>query len=42
MDENNAELMTEDIRTAVEEAKEKIIAGEITVHDYEADGACPY
>jgi basic membrane protein A len=40
-DENNAELLTEEMRTAMEEAKAKIIAGEISVHDYETDQSCP-
>jgi len=40
-DENNAELLTEEIRAAMEEAKAKIVSGEITVHNYEDDGNCP-
>ncbi|WP_439648296.1 BMP family lipoprotein [Acuticoccus kalidii] len=40
-DENNADLLTEDIRAAMEEAKAKIVAGEITVHNYEDDQSCP-
>ncbi len=40
-DENNADLLTPEIRAAMEEAKAKIIAGEITVHDYETDQSCP-
>lgn len=40
-DENNAELMTEEIRAALEEAKAKIISGEIEVHNYEETGSCP-
>jgi basic membrane protein A len=41
MDENNAELVTEDMTAAVEEAKAGIIAGEIEVHDYSSDDTCP-
>ncbi|MFQ8432252.1 BMP family lipoprotein [Amaricoccus sp. W119] len=40
-DEHNAELLTEEMLAAAEGAKEKIIAGEIEVHDYSTDGACP-
>ena len=29
------------MKAAVEDAKAKIISGEIEVHDYTADGACP-
>ena len=41
MDENNAELVSEEMSAAAEEAKAKIIAGEITVHDYTSDDSCP-
>jgi basic membrane protein A len=41
VDENNAELITDEMKAAAEEAKAKIIAGEIQVHDYTTDGACP-
>jgi basic membrane protein A len=41
MDENNAELVTEEMVAAVEEAKQKIISGEIVVHDYLTDNSCP-
>jgi len=42
MDDNNADLMTADMRAAVERAKEGIVSGGIAVHDYEEDGSCPY
>ena len=42
MDDNNKDLVTEDMMKAVEEAKAKIIAGDIEVHDYMSDNACPY
>ncbi|MCB1427048.1 MAG: BMP family ABC transporter substrate-binding protein [Zhengella sp.] len=42
MDENNKDLVTEDMLKAVEDAKAKIIAGEIQVHDYMSDESCPY
>ncbi len=41
LDENNAELVTEEMKAAVDAAAEKIIAGEIEVHDYSADDSCP-
>ena len=42
MDENNASLVSEDMKAAVEKAKAGIIDGSITVHDYMSDNACPY
>ncbi|MFW2588813.1 BMP family lipoprotein [Sagittula sp. SSi028] len=41
MDENNADLVTEEMTAAVEEAKQKIIAGEIEVVSYYANDSCP-
>jgi basic membrane protein A len=41
MDENNADLVSDEMVAAVEEAKAQIIAGEISVHDYTTDGSCP-
>ena len=41
MDENNADLVTEEMTAALEEAKAKIISGEIEVHDYTSDDSCP-
>ncbi|MCI2394963.1 BMP family ABC transporter substrate-binding protein [Aliiroseovarius sediminis] len=41
MDEHNADLITDEMKAAVEEATAKIIAGEITVHDYTSDDSCP-
>lgn len=41
MDENNAALVTPEMKAAVEAAAEKIKSGEIQVHDYMADNACP-
>ncbi|WP_179378272.1 BMP family lipoprotein [Jannaschia marina] len=41
MDENNAELVSEEMVAAVEEAKAQIIAGEIEVHDFTSDSSCP-
>ncbi len=41
VDDNNADLITDEMTAAVEEAKAKIIAGEIEVHDYSSDDSCP-
>ena len=41
MDENNASLVTPEMQEAVDEARQKIIAGEIEVHDYLTDNTCP-
>ncbi|QQR38589.1 BMP family lipoprotein [Devosia rhizoryzae] len=40
-DDNNASLITDEMKTAVEAAKAQIIAGELEVHDYRTDQACP-
>jgi basic membrane protein A and related proteins len=41
LDENNADLITEEMKAAAEAARAAIISGEIKVHDYTLDGACP-
>ncbi len=41
LDEFNEALITDEMKAAAEEARAKIIAGEIVVHDYTTDGACP-
>ena len=41
LDEHNEALVTPAMRSAAEDAVERIVAGEIEVHDYVADGACP-
>jgi basic membrane protein A len=41
MDENNAPLVSAEMQAAVEDAKAKIISGEIAVHDYMSDDSCP-
>lgn len=41
LDEHNADLISDEMQAAVEEAREAIIAGEIEVHDYREDGSCP-
>ena len=41
MDENNAKLVTPEMKAAVDAAAEKIKSGEIKVHDYMTDNSCP-
>ena len=41
MDENNAELVSDEMKAAVEEARQKIIDGEIEVASYYANDSCP-
>ncbi|MCA0963612.1 BMP family lipoprotein [Salipiger bermudensis] len=41
LDDNNEALITEEMKTAVDEAREQIIAGEVAVHDYSSDDSCP-
>ena len=41
LDENNQDLVSEEMKVAVEEAKAQIVSGEIEVHDYSSDDSCP-
>ncbi|WP_163847266.1 BMP family lipoprotein [Pseudooceanicola aestuarii] len=41
MDEHNADLVSDEMTAQVDEAKAKIAAGEIEVHDYTSDNTCP-
>jgi basic membrane protein A len=41
LDDNNAELVNDEMKAKVEEATQKIISGEIEVHDYMSDQSCP-
>jgi basic membrane protein A and related proteins len=41
LDENNADLVTAEMKEAVDAAREQIIAGDIVVHDYASDDSCP-
>lgn len=41
LDEHNEDLITPEMREAVEAAEQAIIAGDVVVHDYTTDGACP-
>jgi basic membrane protein A len=42
LDENNASLVTSDIKAAVEKARKDILSGKIKVHNYETTSSCPY
>ncbi len=41
LDDNNASLISADMKAAVDKAKADIIAGTIKVHDYMSDNSCP-
>jgi len=41
LDEFNAELVSEEMKAAVDAAAAQIAAGELSVHDYMSDNACP-
>ena len=41
LDDHNAPLVSDEMKAAVDEAKAKIEAGEIAVHDYMSDETCP-
>jgi len=41
MDDNNAKLVTPEMKAAVDAAAEKIKSGDIKVHDYSTDNTCP-
>jgi len=41
VDENNAELISDDMIAAVEDAKAKIISGDLEVVSYYANDSCP-
>ena len=41
MDEYNAALVSDEMKTAVDAAAAKIASGELKVHDYMADDSCP-
>ena len=42
LDDNNASLITADMKDAVEAARADILSGKVTVHDYMSDSNCPY
>ncbi|WP_320143571.1 BMP family ABC transporter substrate-binding protein [uncultured Cohaesibacter sp.] len=41
-DDYNKDLITTDMRAAVDQASKEIIDGKIVVHDYRADNSCPF
>lgn len=41
VDDYNKDLITPEMKAAAEEARQKIIDGEIKVHDYTTDNSCP-
>ena len=41
MDDNNAALVTPEMKAAVDTAADKIKSGELVVHDYRTDNMCP-
>ncbi len=41
-DEYNKPLITEEMKSAVEQAKTDIISGKVEVHDYMVDSTCPF
>ncbi|WP_116653260.1 BMP family lipoprotein [Pelagibacterium sediminicola] len=40
-DENNADLITDEMRATIEDITAKIVSGEIVVHDSRTDNTCP-
>ncbi len=41
LDDNNASLVSDDMKAAVDAAAAKIASGELAVHDYMSDDSCP-
>ncbi len=41
VDEHNEALISDEMKAAVEDAKAKIVSGEIAVHEYTSDDSCP-
>jgi basic membrane protein A len=42
LDEHNAAIVSNEMKAEIEALREKIIAGEISVHDYMSDSTCTY
>ena len=42
LDDNNASLITAEIKSAVAAARADILSGKVSVHDYMSDSNCPY
>lgn len=41
LDENNAKLVTDDMKSMIEAASTDIVSGKVAVHDYRSDQTCP-
>ena len=42
LDDNNASLVSADMKAAIEQARADILSGKVTVHNFESDSNCPY
>ena len=42
LDDNNASLVSAEMKAAVEAAKADIVSGKLVIHDYMSDNDCPY
>ncbi len=42
LDEHNAKLVTDDMKSKIDAAGKAIIDGKVAVHDYQSDSACPF
>ena len=42
LDDNNASLVSADMKAAIEKARADILSGKVTVHNFESDSNCPY
>ena len=41
-DDNNASLVSADMKAAIEQARADILSGKVSVHNFESDSNCPY
>ena len=42
LDDNNASLVSADMKAAIEQARADILSGKVSVHNFESDSNCPY
>ncbi|WP_413697774.1 BMP family lipoprotein [Pseudovibrio sp. SPO723] len=42
LDDNNADLINDEMKAAVEAAKQDIVSGKVEVHDFMVDNTCPF
>ena len=42
LDEHNKSLISDEMKSLVQQAEKDIVAGRIVVHDYMADNTCPH